>query len=142
MWCSSPAICLHRAWAMLVLPTPGGPTKSHAEGYGFAANFARIFLGFSSPTNSAVECGLYLSASDCGNAKEGVLMRHPLGLAGHSPVSRLNLHTTTLRGFLLTRRPAHEHTHREHRKVPQQTATHRVGTSGESDRRAELLPAR
>jgi hypothetical protein len=49
---------------MLVFPTPGGPTKSHADWYGALANFVRIFLGFSKPTKPAIVRGLYFSARD------------------------------------------------------------------------------
>ena len=46
-------------------------------GVDLTANWLRIFFGLSRPTNSATERGRYFSASDCGNARVGVLMQHP-----------------------------------------------------------------
>src|SRR6266699_5339912 len=74
MWCISPRIASQNARAIEVLPTPGGPTKSQADGYGASANLARIFFGFSSPTNSANECGRYFSDSEAGKANPACLV--------------------------------------------------------------------
>jgi hypothetical protein len=58
---------LQIANAIEVLPVPDGPTNSQALAYGFSTNFAKIFFGFSNPTNCAMVLGWYRSASDCGN---------------------------------------------------------------------------
>src|ERR1700680_3004725 len=77
MWCNSPRISAQSACAMLVLPTPDGPTNSQADGYGCAANLARMRFGFSRPNNLANVRGLYFSASDCGNGRVGALIARP-----------------------------------------------------------------
>src|SRR6202030_2794105 len=64
MWWSSADSVSASASAIVVFPTPGGPTNNHADGYGFAANLRRIFFGFSKPAKSAIVRGRYLSASD------------------------------------------------------------------------------
>src|SRR5215472_8339420 len=53
-WCSSAGIAAASASAIVVLPVPDGPIKSHADGNGFAASLERIFLGFSSPTKESI----------------------------------------------------------------------------------------
>src|ERR1700683_3755389 len=68
MWCSSARNSLAIASAIEVLPTPGGPTKSQAELNGCATSLPITLRGFSNPTNSLIVCGLYFSASDCGEA--------------------------------------------------------------------------
>src|SRR5215471_3545539 len=77
MWCNSPRIWVQSACAMEVLPTPEGPTNSHADGYGFATNFARILFGLSNPTKSEMAFGRYFSDRDCGKGRVGVLTSHP-----------------------------------------------------------------
>src|ERR1700681_3968915 len=76
---NSPLMSEQSACAMLVLPTPDGPTNSHADGYGALANLARMRLGLSNPTNSATVRGRYFSLRLTGNAKEGALIARPLG---------------------------------------------------------------
>src|ERR1700730_1225559 len=61
MWCNSPRMASQNANAIEVLPVPLAPRNNHADEYGASANFARIFLGLSRPTNSESECGLYFS---------------------------------------------------------------------------------
>src|ERR1035438_4883100 len=51
---------LATAKAMVVLPMPLGPSRSHAETYGFATNAASIFFGRSTPAKASMVAGLYL----------------------------------------------------------------------------------
>ena len=62
--CNSAANSAASASAIVLLPTPDGPTNSHAPDAGRLQNVASTFLGRSKPMKSAMRTGRYFSTSD------------------------------------------------------------------------------
>jgi hypothetical protein len=60
--CNSAANSDASAKAIVLLPTPDGPTKSQAPDAGRLQNAARIFFGRSKPMKSTIRTGRYFSA--------------------------------------------------------------------------------
>src|SRR5262249_6398758 len=69
--CSSACSSEATESAIVLLPTPDGPTNSHAPDAGRLQNAASTHLGRSKPMKSAMRVGRYFSARDCGKPRSG-----------------------------------------------------------------------